>query len=488
MKIKAYSTCALLLAATSFLTAQGSPNLAEQLKTALNEAAQNGWSGSVLVAQNGQVLVEAGYGLADREAQKPQTAQTVFSIGSITKQFTAAAIMKLESMGKLRVEDKLATYFPKAPTDKAGITLHQLLTHTAGLPPAIGDDYDNVDTATFADLAFAAPLNNAPGTVYEYSNVGYSLLGIIVEKVSGMGYEKFLRENLWLPASMTQTGYLLPGFAKQDLAVGYRNGSRWGTAMERPWGSDGPGWHLRANGGVLSTVGDMHRWYLALRNNTVLPKAATDSMFAPHVAEGPDAQSFYGYGWVVQDMNGQKLIWHNGGNGVYNANMTFLPEKDICIVVSSNSNNKISDDIGLSMLGFLLGKNLGGPAQDNGEEMDYMNNPVTNAIYQQLMEKGAANFRQNSDDILKKAGFDFENDMLLLGVGERLIDAQQWEQGPALYEVYTQLFPKIVVSWNHLGRCRKALGDLPGAKAAWEKSVALRPKNNPAAEWLRGME
>ncbi|MBK9014968.1 MAG: beta-lactamase family protein [Saprospiraceae bacterium] len=252
--------------------------------------------------------------------------------------------------------------------------------------------------------------------------------------------------------------------------------------------SDGPSWHLRANGGVLSTVGDMHRWYLALKNNNVLPKAATDKLFTPHVAEDPEGHSHYGYGWVVQDLEGDQLIWHNGGNGVYNANMTFLPEKDICIVVSSNSNNKISDDVAMRMMGILLGKNFGGNEQANGEEIDFMDNPVTNAIYKELTEKGAANFRQNCQAILKNAGFDFKNDMLLLGVGERLLDGEKWKEGVALYEVYTQLLPNIVVAWNHLGRCKKGLGDLPGAKSAWEKSVALRPNNNPAAGWLKGME
>ncbi|MCF8244575.1 MAG: beta-lactamase family protein [Saprospiraceae bacterium] len=485
MNFKTFLTYSFLFAATSFLFAQSTPNIAEQLKTALDEAAQNGWSGSVIVTQNGKMLVENGYGLADRESKKPQTAQTVFSIGSITKQFTAAAILKLECMGKLSTDDILSKYFPDAPAEQANIRLHQLLTHTAGFPGAIGDDYENVDAAAFAKLAFESPLGNPPGKVYEYSNVGFSLLGIIVEQVSGVGYEQFLRENLWLPAGMNSTGYLLPKFPKENLAVGYRNDKRWGTAMDRPWMSDGPSWHLRANGGVLSTVGDMHRWYLSLKNNTVLPKTATDKLFTPYVAEGPEGHSHYGYGWVVQDLDGEKLIWHNGGNGVYNANMTFIPAQDICIVASSNSNSRSSDNIAMRMMGILLGKDFGG---QEGEEMDYMDNPVTNAIYNEMMEKGATNFRENSLAILKNAGFDNEDDMLLLGVGERLLDEEKWQEGLALYEVYTRLFPKIIVSWTHLGRCRKELGDVKGAKAAWETSVSLRPKNNPAVSWLKAME
>ncbi len=457
--------------------------ITSKLELCLQQAAVKGWSGSVVVAKSGTVLLEKGYGFADRETKRVQTAETVFSIGSISKQFTAAAIMKLESTGKLRLDDPLSKYFPEAPKDKANITLHQLLTHTAGFPGAIGDDYDNLDAAQFAHLAFAEPLLAPPGQQYEYSNVGYSLLGIIVEKVSGMGYEKFLRENLWLPAGMKQTGYVLPGFQKEQLAVGYQDGKRWGSALDRPWLPDGPGWHLRANGGVLSTAGDMYRWYKALTNNVVLPKTATDKMFAPQVAEGPRGLSHYGYGWVVQEADGHKIIWHNGGNGVYNANMTFVPLEEVCVMVSSNSNDHISDDVAMQILGILWNK----PVMPAEEDDPFRNDPVTNAVYKVLIEQGAQHFSQNSDAILKNAGFDFDNDMQLLGVGKRLEENEKWAEGVALFETYTRLFPRIVVAWNRLGKCRMALGDKAGAKAAWEKSVALRPKGNPAVDWLKDL-
>ncbi|MBC7776986.1 MAG: beta-lactamase family protein [Phycisphaerae bacterium] len=458
-----------------------STEIVPKLESCLQEAAAKGWSGSAIVAKGGVVLLEKGFGFADRETKRAQTAETVFSIGSISKQFTAAAIMKLESMGKLRLDDPISKYFPEAPADKASITLHQLLTHTAGFPGAIGDDYDNVAATEFAHLAFAEPLIGLPGQKYEYSNVGYSLLGIIVEQTNGMGYEKFLRENLWLPTGMKHTGYVLPGFQKEQLATGYRDGQRWGTALDHPWLPEGPGWHLRANGGILSTVGDMYLWYKALNNNTVLPKNATEKMFAPQVAEGPRGLSHYGYGWVVQEIDGHKIIWHNGGNGVYNANMTMVPAEDLCVVVSSNSNDHISDDVAMQLLGILWGKQLV-PAE--GEE-PYRNNPVTNAIFKEITERGPAYFSQNSDAILKAAGFDFDNDMQLLGVGERLEEAEKWDEGTALFETYTRLFPRIVVAWNRLGKCRLAKGDKAGAKTAWEKSVMLRPKGNPAVEWLK---
>lgn len=468
-----------LLAATAALA---QPTTAEQLDAYLQKAAANGWSGSVLVARKGEIILESGYGNADRETKRKQSAGTVFSIGSVTKQFTAAAILKLVEAGKLSTDDALRKFFPTVPADKADITIHQMLTHTAGFPGALGDDYENLDAGQFAKLAFDTPLNAKPGEVYDYSNVGYSLLGIIVEQVSGMGYEAYLREKLWLPAGMERTGYLAPGFKKEALAVGYRNGERWGTALDRPWLPDGPGWHLRANGGVLATVGDMFRWYSALRNGKVLRSDLVAKMWSPMVAEGPAGQSHYGYGWVVQQVEGHRLVWHNGGNGVYNAFMGFDPEKDWCMVISSNSNDWISDDLSLQVMGILDGKG----ERDLPRQEPWENNPVTNAVYEVLLEKGAAYFSDNSEAVLRNAGFDFDNDMQLLGVGKRLEEAGKWAEGVALFEVYTKLFPKIVIAWNRLGICRKELGDLPGARAAWEQSVKLRPNGNPAAGWLKG--
>lgn len=311
----------------------------------MNKAAAHGYAGSVLVAQKGKIILAKGYGLADQENGIAETAGTVFSVGSITKQFTGAAILKLEMAGKLGVRDPITKYFGAVPDDKKGITLHHLLTHTAGFADALGDDYDLIGRDEFIKLALGSKLLFEPGARYRYSNVGYSLLGAIVELVSGKGYEDFLYANIFKPAGMQRTGYLRPRFDKDGLAVGYRDGERWGSAMDRPWLADGPGWHLRANGGILSTVDDMYRWYLALKGDAVLSETAKKEYFAPHVREYPDQDSYYGYGWVSQrSERGTTLIWHNGGNGIYNAFMGFEPAADFVIVVSSNRAGKVSDD------------------------------------------------------------------------------------------------------------------------------------------------
>lgn len=320
-------------------------DLGQKIDRYMRKAEANGYAGSILVARGENVILTKGYGLADHENKIRQTENTVFSIGSISKQFTGAAILKLEMMGKLRVNDPIGRYLDRVPADKKEITLHHLLTHTAGFEGALGDDYDPISREEFIKLAMGSKLLFKPGERYEYSNVGFSLLGIIVELVSGKNYEDFLYEALFKPAGMERTGYVRPGFLKSELAVGYREGKRWGTALDRPWRPEGPGWHLRANGGILSTVGDMHRWYLALKKDAILSSSAKEKYFAPQVKEFEEGPSYYGYGWVVQPTRrGTTLIWHNGGNGIYNAFMGFEPENDLVIIVSSNIAGKISDD------------------------------------------------------------------------------------------------------------------------------------------------
>jgi CubicO group peptidase (beta-lactamase class C family) len=235
---------------------------------------------------------------------------------SMTKQFTAAAILKLEMMGKLEVTDRIATHVGPVPADKREITLHQLLTHTSGLVDALGDDYERQTRGSMLAAALGSELQARPGGRYAYSNAGYSVLAAIVEKASGMGYEEFLAKRLFAPAGMTHTGYVLPDWDRDQVAVEYdRQGRSHGTPLDHPWASDGPYWNLRGNGGLLSTARDMFRWQRALDGNRVLNRQAKRKLFKPHVLEEPGGDSYYGYGWVILQTDRGRVGWHNGGNG-----------------------------------------------------------------------------------------------------------------------------------------------------------------------------
>ena len=324
--------------------------IGEELDRHLAKIALKGYSGAVIVAKDGKIILRKGYGYANREKGLPVTPDTVFTIGSITKQFTGAAIVKLEMQGKLRVTDTIDQYFQDVPEDKKGITLHQLLTHTAGIPNILGGDFDTSATQQVVlRLAMQSELTSKPGSKHAYSNLGYSLLGMIVEKASGMGYEAYLREHLFKPAGMLQTGYVLPKFAPDSLAIGYRKDQPWGTVLGHPMLKDGPCWHLRANGGIHSTIGDMYKWHVALLGTKILSDEAKKKYFAPHVDEGY-GDSFYGYGWVTfKTVRGTKMLGHNGGNMIFFADFNRYVDEGVVIFHATNSTKynpkRISNDL-----------------------------------------------------------------------------------------------------------------------------------------------
>jgi CubicO group peptidase (beta-lactamase class C family) len=185
-----------------------------------------------------------------------------------------------------------------------------LLTHTAGLPDALGDDYDPIGREELLAGALAAPLVAPPGRAFHYSNVGYSVLAAIVERVSGSPYERYLARHLLRPAGMTQTGYVLPRWPRERVAVEYdARGRPHGRPYEHPWAPDGPYWNLRGNGGLLSTARDMARWHVALAGNGILGRRAKRALFKPRA---PIAGGFRAaYGWAVRD----GIATHSGSNG-----------------------------------------------------------------------------------------------------------------------------------------------------------------------------
>src|SRR5215469_4457378 len=293
-----------------------------------------GFSGNVIVARQGTVVLEKGYGLADREKNVPVTSDTVMTVGSISKQFTAAAILKLEMQGKLHTTDSISRYLPNVPADKSAITIHELLTHTAGLAHDYGpSDYEPIGRDAYVARVMAAPLASTPGARFDYSNAGYNLLAAIVELVSGESYERFLHDNLFAPAGMMNTGFHIPHWSASQIAVGYNDGTRRGTMPEH-WLPDGPYWNQEGSGGIQSTPRDMYRWHIALSGNSILSEAERTRFQTGYVASGPDEQ--YAYGWGIRQTPVGLLVSHNGGNGTFFADFLRFIDRDTVIYIASN--------------------------------------------------------------------------------------------------------------------------------------------------------
>jgi CubicO group peptidase (beta-lactamase class C family) len=317
-------------------------DLAERISAYLSRLEGYGFSGAVLVAKDGEIIVESAHGLADRQRQTPVRADTIFDIGSITKQFTAAAILILESDGKLQVTDPISKYLTGVPSDKTGITIHHLLTHTSGLEMGFGGDYEKVSRDEIVRRAMASKLQSPPGARHSYSNAGFSLLAAILEIVSGQNYETYLRQRLFRPAGMTSSGYFFSGQMLQRLARGYDLDLDWGIGAEKAAATSGDFWNLIGNGGIHSTIGDLYKWIVALEQGKVLTKEARRRLFQPRVVvyqnyRNSNSVLHYAYGWYVwKQPSGKTMIWHLGGNGVFNAALRYHVDDRAVVVYATN--------------------------------------------------------------------------------------------------------------------------------------------------------
>jgi CubicO group peptidase (beta-lactamase class C family) len=312
-------------------------DLGPRLDDYLSRLEALGFSGTALVQKNSSVILRKGYGWADKTINRRMTTENVVDLGSITKQFTAAAILRLEADGKLNTSDPITRFFKDVPPDKRRITLHHLLTHSAGLESDFAEsDYEPVLRDEYVRRTLASALMSAPGEHYAYSNAGFSLLAAVVEIVSGRTYEGYLAEHLFRPAGMTETGYKLPRWPAERIAHGYSAGEDWGTIIARISPPEAPYWALRGNGGIHSTLTDVALWNEALATDRVLPATARRKLTTPYIDEDESGKTRYAYGWVVERTpRGTRDIWHNGGNDIYSAELHRYVDEGVFIFVAS---------------------------------------------------------------------------------------------------------------------------------------------------------
>lgn len=322
-------------------TGRSQPLRMHEVSAYLSRLEGFGFSGALLVTGGDAVLLRSLHGLADQGTGRRWRSDTILDIGSCAKQFTAAAILALEADGMLRTSDPISDHLGGIPADKQAMTIHHLLTHTAGLQADFGGDYDAIARDPYVAGVMAAPLLRQPGEKHAYSNAGYSLLAAIVEVVSGKNLDLFLRERLFEPAGMRSSGYQLSDAEARRVARGYKDGED-ARLLERARAMRGQMWHLLGNGGIYTTLTDLQHWVLALRGDGVLPAASRQKFFQPHVLvnsnyQGSGSQLFYGYGWYVSRYpSGKTLIWHLGGNRITNAGLRFHLEEQMWIVYGTN--------------------------------------------------------------------------------------------------------------------------------------------------------
>lgn len=311
---------------------------------------------AVAVIKEGKVVKSQGYGLANVELKAPASDATLFELGSITKQFTATAIMMLVEAEKVRLDEPISTYLDDLPDAWKAVTVRQLLNHTSGIKSYTDPDVMDFVALTRTDFTPTKLLalvrdrksNFAPGTDWAYCNTGYFLLGLIVEKASGQRYSAFLKERIFDPLKMTQTRMSNPEAIIPNRSAGY--GEFLGKLVNRD--PIRPTTAFSA-GALISTVGDMARWDAALRAGTLLKSESLAAMTTPAKLASGETRP-YGFGWAIESRRGHKAQLHGGGTAGFSTMFLRLPDDDLSVIVLTNLSGAQSSALAFGIAGIYL--------------------------------------------------------------------------------------------------------------------------------------
>lgn len=290
-----------------------------------------GFSGQILVAVDGRVVLHRAYGIADRASRRPMTRQTVVGLASTSKQFTAAAVLKLAQEGRLSLDDPIGRWLEDVPAEKRGITVEQLLTHTSGVGVGVAEDFRASSRREQVRAILDAPLTQDPEEGWRYSNGGYILAAAVVEEAAGTPYESYLREALFGPAGMTHTGFLHAPPEGVPVARAYSGWEGRGAPGEWP-----ENWRAFGSGDLVSTASDLWRWDRALRAGRILSPDWLERYFTPQVEIG-DTHG-YAYGLFVHEEDEGTVLEHGGDTRLgYNVGFFRYPDRDALLILTANA-------------------------------------------------------------------------------------------------------------------------------------------------------
>ena len=464
---------AIALIAVSTSIAQ---DKAQKIEALLKTYYDNGQlNGTVLVAENGKVVYKKGFGMANMEWDIPNQPDTKFRIASVTKQFTAALILQLVEEGKLKLDGKITDYLPDYRKDTGEkVTIHQLLNHTSGIP-----DYQNVSSNPYSALDFvkkhvSGDLEFEPGSKYKYNNGGYSILGAIIEKVTGKSYETVLQERLLKPLGMTNSGYarhstLLAKHAGsyEKTPAGYVNAPYIDIAI--PY----------AAGSMYSTVEDLFKWDQALYEDKILSAESRKLMFTPGLSN-------YGYGVRITDQpvgktdQKTKIVWHGGG-GINGFNSLFsraVDKRQTVIILDNGSHGRNHPKITNSIFGIL-----------NGQPYDAPKRSIAETLYKIAVEKdvatAVAEYRRLKTE--NSPTFDF-SETELEKLGSQLLGMKRRKDALEIFKLNVEMFPKSANLYDTLGETYLADGQKDLALANYKKAVELDPTNSNALLVVKRLE
>lgn len=427
------------------------------------------FSGTALIARDGEPVFVKSYGMANYELGAPNTADTTYLLGSLVKQLTATAILQLQEKGKLKTGDPICRYLEDCPASWHGITLHHLLTHTSGIPNFSSlPDWDeklamlNYTRPELLALFRNLPLEFAPGEKFDYSNSGYALLGVIIERVSGQRYDQYLNDRIFKPAGMAHarpraTRALLPGRASGYYSVGtdFINGR-----LVSPTTDIGAS-------GIYSTVGDLLLWDAALTDDRLISAASRDAMFTPD-------KNDYGYGWFVRSIHGRSTQYHSGSDNGFSTYIVRFPADRMTVIVLSNSDRTNAGRVGNDLAAIALGVPYKLPEEKLGD-----------LLWNVMRDRGVAAALARHAELKRTmpTAYDF-GDETLVTMGYDLFEVRRLAEARAVFEYNLGQYPNSAYSYDGLADIAEAEGDRDKAVALFGKSLGIDADNKYAVEAL----
>lgn len=440
------------------------------------------FSGSILIVRSGVPVVTRSYGMANRELKVPNTPKTVFQLGSVSKQFTAMAIMQLKERGKLNLNDSICKYLDDCPATWQGITIHHLLTHTSGIKgfSTLPDWDERISVLSYTRKGFVKefrdlPLEFAPGEKYEYSNSGYYLLGLIIERTSGKSYGEFLSENIFVPLGMKSSKYNEHPALVPNRATGYY------------WELDSfisaPNENLAlsfGSSGIYTTIKDLLLWDQALYTEKLVSRKSLKEIFTPYTKGAPEGNQYsYGYGWNIGKKFDRQTTSHSGRHNGFKAYILRFPAERVTVLVQGNSDRANATRTGTNLAAIVFGAPYTLPIEQ-GSDM------LLAAIAEKGIETAVRQYRELKRTQPEKYNFN-EPERTLNVIGYALLRQRKVKEAIGVFKLNVELFPQSGNPYDSLGEAYMLNGDKELAIKNYEKSLELDPKNTNAVEMLKGL-
>lgn len=471
----------LTLIALLFCNLSFSQSITEQLDKLINTYTEYGkFNGSVLVANQGKVIFTKGFGMANMEWDIPNKPNTKHRLGSITKQFTAMLILQLAAENKLDLQAPITTYLPDYPKETGDkITTHHLLTHTSGIPnyTSFPDFFQNESRNPYTPDEFvkkfdAKSLDFEPGEKFSYSNSGYFLLGVIIEKVTGKSYEQMLNDHIFSPLNMTDSGYDNHDDILKNRATGYeKNGNAFVNSkyldMSIPY----------AAGSLYSTVEDLYKWDQALYTNSILPKEYMDMYFKPYISAF--GNNSYAYGWCVgkspigKSTDSIYTISHGGGINGFNTIISRAPSDKSLVVLLNNTGGAPLNQMTKAIRGIIYGKAYDFPKKSLAYDLLELikNNGLKAGMEFYDLNNNSETYELNEGEMNQ--------------IGYQLMGTGKIEEAAQVFKLNIDAFPKSSNVYDSYGEALMNLGKNDLAIENYRKSVELNPSNQNGIDKLK---